>query len=603
MARLIIVRGVDEGTTLELVGDSMVLGREGSTPLRLHDTEVSRRHAVFENLGGQWRLRDLGSANGTQVNGRAIQDVQLRPGDQIQIGQSSLVYSEPGQTVSQGDLAERIRLVSQQGKSEELGTIVGRIGGAISPLDPGQWTEDSGEHSTGPEAQWLRTALTHLSALYETSRAIGQFSHLEDLLDRILSLVFTTLGADRACILLDPQTDQLRQGEPPDPTRLVPRAVKNFANKKDGDGRGETLLVSRTLLDHVLTRREGLLVNDTTVDSRFQQAQSILSNRVREILCVPMLGRHELVGVLYADRLTPEGVGTTATVPGFTMEHLRVAGAIAHQAALAVEESRHYDALIQSERLAAVGQTMAGVSHHIKNILQGLKSGGEILSMGIGSKDWELVTQGWKIVERNQSKIYDLVMDMLGYSKEREPVREPCDLEKIARDIVDLETPLAQERGVQLSLLSSLGMPMVEADAEGIHRALLNLVGNALDAAVEADQPRVEVELGMEAGGLAVIAVRDNGSGIPASEYESIFRPFFSTKGSRGTGLGLPVSRKILREHGGDLTVQSDPGRQTEFRIRLPIKAPGSGSGSQESFSLQSSESSTRSVPSLSDPG
>jgi len=285
------------------------------------------------------------------------------------------------------------------------------------------------------------------------------------------------------------------------------------------------------------------------------------------------------------------------------MEHLRVAGAIAHQAALAVEESRHYDALIQSERLAAVGQTMAGVSHHIKNILQGLKSGGEILSMGIGSKDWELVTQGWKIVERNQSKIYDLVMDMLGYSKEREPVREPCDLEKIARDIVDLETPLAQERGVQLSLLSSLGMPLVEADAEGIHRALLNLVGNALDAAVEADQPRVEVELGMEAGGLAVIAVRDNGSGIPASEYESIFRPFFSTKGSRGTGLGLPVSRKILREHGGDLTVQSDPGRQTEFRIRLPIKAPGAGSGSQESFSLQSSESSTKSVPSLSDPG
>ena len=599
MARLIIVRGVDEGTTLELVGESMLLGREGSTPLRLHDTEVSRRHAVFEYHGGHWRLRDLGSANGTQVNGRAIQEVQLRPGDQIQIGQSTMVYSEPGQTVSQGDLAERIRLVSQQGKSEDLGTIVGRIGGAVSPLDPGQWT---GEASTGAEAQWLRTALTHLAALYETSRAIGQFSHLEDLLDRILNLVFTTLGADRACILLDPQTDQLQQGEAPDPTRLVPRAVKNFANKKDGEAKGEALLVSRTLLDHVLTRREGLLVNDTTVDSRFQQAQSILSNRVREILCVPMLGRHELVGVLYADRLTPEGVGATAAVPGFTIEHLRVAGAIAHQAALAVEESRHYDALIQSERLAAVGQTMAGVSHHIKNILQGLKSGGEILSMGVGSRDWELVSQGWKIVERNQGKIYDLVMDMLGYSKGREPVREPCDLEKIARDIVDLETPLAQGRGIQLTLLSSLGMPLVDADAEGIHRALLNLVGNALDAAEEADQPRVEVELGMEAGGLAIIAVRDNGSGIPASEYESIFRPFFSTKGSRGTGLGLPVSRKILREHGGDLTVQSDPGRQTEFRIRLPIKAPVPVTGQQAGVDLQTPASPTRIIPSLGKP-
>ena len=597
MARLIVVRGIDEGSTLELFGDSMVLGREGSTPLRLHDTEISRKHAVFECQGNLWRLRDLGSVNGTQVNGRTIQEVQLRPGDQIQMGKSVLVYSEPGQTVSQGDLAERIRLVSQKGKSEEIGTIVGRLGESISPLNPGHWAiADSINPAQDGEAQWLRTALTHLSVLYETSRAIGQFSHLEDLLDRILNLVYTTLGADRACILLDPQTDQLRPGEPPDPTRLVPRAVKNFANKAAPDAKGEALLVSRTLLDHVLTRREGLLVNDTTMDSRFQQAQSIVSNRVREILCVPMLGRHELVGVLYADRLAPEGASLANPIPGFTMEHLRVAGAIALQAALAVEESKHYDAMIQSERLAAVGQTMAGVSHHIKNILQGLKSGGEILSMGIGSKDWELVTQGWKIVERNQTKIYDLVMDMLGYSKEREPVRVPCDLEKIAREIVELESALAKERGIQLTLLPCLGMPMVEADSEGIHRALLNLVTNALDASQEADHPSVEVELGMEPGGMAILFVRDNGLGISPSETESIFRPFFSTKGSRGTGLGLPLSRKILREHGGDLTVLSEPGRQTEFRIKLPIRATGPVPGS---IPKQSMTPATKVMPAL----
>ncbi len=580
MARLIVVRGIDEGSTHELVGDSMVLGRDGSTPLRLHDTEISRKHAVFECQGNHWRLRDLGSVNGTQVNGRTIQEVQLRPGDQIQMGKSVLVYSEPGQTVVQSDLAERIRLVSQKGKSEEIGTIIGRLEDSLYPLNPGQWTVgDSKNPSEGGEAPWLRTALTHLSVLYETSRAIGQFSDLEDLLDRILNLVFTTLGADRACILLDPQTDQLRPGEPPDPTRLVPRAVKNFANQASSEGKNEALLVSRTLLDHVLTRREGLLVNDTTMDSRFQQAQSIVANRVREILCVPMLGRHELVGVLYADRLAPEGAGLPNPVPGFNMDHLRVAGAIAHQAALAVEESKHYEAMIQSERLAAVGQTMAGVSHHIKNILQGLKSGGEILSMGIGSRDWELVTQGWKIVERNQTRIYDLVMDMLGYSKEREPVRLPCDLEKIAREIVELESSLAKERGIQLTLLSCLGMPMVEADAEEIHRALLNLVTNALDASQEAEHPQVEVELGVESGGMAILFVRDNGMGISPGDTEAIFRPFFSTKGSRGTGLGLPLSRKILREHGGDLTVISELGRQTEFRIRLPIRSASMETG------------------------
>lgn len=572
MARLIVIRGVDEGATLELTGDSMILGREGSSPLRLHDTEVSRRHALFERHGNHWRVKDLGSANGTLVNDRAIADVQLRPGDQIRIGQSLLVFSCPGETPGNQDLAERIRLVSQQGKTGELGTILGRLGENDSPMASVNWGG-----AQGAQQDWLRTALTHLGVLYETSRAISQFSNLDQLLDRILNLVYRTLGADRACILLLENSGTLLENQPPDPTRLTPRAIRTFSKEADQaqaeTSRSEAFLVSRTLLDHVLLHREGLLVNDTTMDSRFQQARSIVQNRVREILCVPMQGRHAIVGVLYADRLGPEsGMEGTAPTSVFTMDHLRVAGAIAHQAALAVEEAHHYEGMIQAERLAAVGQTIAGLSHHIKNILQGLKSGGEILGMGVQNKDWELVNQGWRIVERNQGKIYDLVLDMLGYSKEREPAWEWCDLNKIAQEVIDLETPLARERGVVLNLLPCLGLSTVEADAEGVHRCLLNLVGNALDAVQESDHPRVEVEIGLETGGIATISVRDNGLGIPPNELDAIFRPFFSTKGSQGTGLGLPVSRKIMREHGGDLVVRSVPGTQTEFQMRLPVR-------------------------------
>ena len=102
------------------------------------------------------------------------------------------------------------------------------------------------------------------------------------------------------------------------------------------------------------------------------------------------------------------------TVPGkFNGDHLALAIAIGHQAALAVEETRYHQAMVESERLAAVGQTIAALSHHIKNILQGLRSGSEILNMGIGPRNDRLIQQGWQVAEKNQGKIYDLVMDML----------------------------------------------------------------------------------------------------------------------------------------------------------------------------------------------
>ena len=91
--------------------------------------------------------------------------------------------------------------------------------------------------------------------------------------------------------------------------------------------------------------------------------------------------------------------------------------------------------MVQAERLAAIGQTIAALSHHIKNILQGLRSGSEILKMGLKDKNDKLLQQGWSIVEKNQGKIYDLVMDMLSYSKEREPAIEITDLNQMVRDV------------------------------------------------------------------------------------------------------------------------------------------------------------------------
>jgi signal transduction histidine kinase len=225
--------------------------------------------------------------------------------------------------------------------------------------------------------------------------------------------------------------------------------------------------------------------------------------------------------------------------------------------------------------MAAIGQTIAALSHHIKNILQGFKSGGEILKMGLQDKDENLLKRGWKIVEKNQGKIYELVTDMLSYSKEREPNVETVCLNGVARDVVELLTERARELGVRLDLKLDDQLPRCLADPEGMHRSLLNVVINALDAVEDVDKARVVVVTEREADGAFLrIRVIDNGAGIPPERLGDIFKPFVSSKGARGTGLGLAVSRKVLREHGGDILVQSEPGRGSAFTLRLPFRAP-----------------------------
>ena len=145
----------------------------------------------------------------------------------------------------------------------------------------------------------------------------------------------------------------------------------------------------------------------------------------------------------------------------------------------------------------------------------------------------------------------------------------------MAGDVVELLAPRARELGVTLSAVLAPGLPKCPADPEGVHRALLNVVGNALEAVEGCEAPGVIVSTLREPDGKWLrIEVTDNGPGVPPEKQAEIFRPFVSTKGSRGTGLGLAVSRKILREHGGDIVLKSQVGQGSTFALRLPMRSP-----------------------------
>lgn len=574
MPRLIVIKGADEGKQFTLTGDVLSAGRDSASRIRLTDTEASRRHAEFVRTTDGYRLRDVGSANGTLVNNQSVRDVLLQPGDHVQIGQTVLVYTiDRGENPPASDLADKISLITRQ-DVELSSAIVKSIG------------ESEGSrilaHPEKAESYFGRaTALANLGVIYEVTQAISHTLDIEQLLDRILELLFRSLQADRGCFLLR-SAASLPEGQGPDPgpasvKELEPRAVR----WRDQSRQREKFSVSRTVIDYVLRERKGILVSDAMRDERFQAVQSLVRSGIQEVICVPMKGRHETLGVLYLDTSTAAAkLAASGTTGKFTGDHLALAIAIAHQAALAVEETRYHQAMVNAERLAAIGQTIAALSHHIKNILQGFKTGGEILKMGIDDGDQAMLKQGWRIVEKNQGKIYDLVMDMLSYSKEREPEIKPTDLNEIVREVVELMQPRAKDLGVQLGMRLDETLSLVPADGEGIHRALLNVVTNALDAATESEQPKVAVGAIREPvgdpskGAWVRLVVKDNGPGIPADKQAEIFKPFVSTKGSKGTGLGLAVSRKILREHGGDIVVQSVMGQGSLFALRLPMRSP-----------------------------
>ena len=174
--------------------------------------------------------------------------------------------------------------------------------------------------------------------------------------------------------------------------------------------------------------------------------------------------------------------------------------AIGHQAGLAIENTEFYKAKLQAERLAAVGQTIATLSHHIKNILQGIRGGSYLIDMGLKETDDAIVRRGWTIVEKNQGKIYNLVMDMLSFSKDREPALEPSDLNETVgrRRRADAVARRRTRRGARLAARRPT-CPPVMIDPDGIHRAVLNIVTNAIDAAEGVAGARVVVSTAWDA--------------------------------------------------------------------------------------------------------
>jgi len=550
-----------EGWKEYRLGESIRIGRSPGNDICLVDLGVSAFHARIVRQGGAWILEDPGSKNGTFVNDERQSRHELCHGDVIRIGSTDLTFHTTEPTAGP--------------------TILWKKGFADRPIPSDVAEPSAGEREASPLDRLLResTQLTRvnsvdstrfttarlpeagedpiqlarrLKASYEISRATAATLDLSEVLDRVLSALFEIFeAADRAFILLvDRET----------------RELSTAAVKQRAAGEAAKMGISRTALEQAMRDREALLCRDAAADERFAKAQSIVGLGIRSMMIAPLLFRDEVLGAVHID--------TIQGVREFTQPDLELLSIAASQVAGCLANARLHEKVVAAERLAAVGQTVAGLTHCVKNILQGIKGGAFILDRGLQKGNIGRVRSGWDMVRRNNAFMEELVYDLLSYSKQREPEYATADLNALCGEICDLTAERAKSKEVPLTFQPDPTLGSVEIDAKGIRRCVLNLVTNAVDACTGGGGSVTVETRAADDDGLVRIFVQDTGCGMSQETLAKLFTVFFSTKGSKGTGLGLPVTQKIVEEHGGRIDVESQEGEGTTFTICLPPNRP-----------------------------
>ena len=531
MIQLKVLKGAQQGTIFKLRESTFNIGRALSNEVILYDDKVSGRHAIISQSSGRTIVRDVGSRNGTFLNGSPVEAAVIKSGDKLRLGETVLLFKATEEPLTTD--AGTVRVV-KNAKSTIHETVRSSEGSGI--FNVSEVSIDA-----------LMAAHRNLKALYQVNNVLNSTFELSRLFERILDQIFNVTRANRAALMVvDEKTKNLE-----------PKALRMR------DGRAPMqLTLSHTIVNEVLHRGSGILTQDAMSDDRFSSGESVTAFHIRSAMCVPIRSKEQTIGIIYVDN--EESSGT------FKRSDLELLTALGNEAGVAIENAKLFEANVRAERLAALGEALAGLSHYIKNILMCMQGGGQLVQRAIDDANYASVEKGWNIVRRNERKLSSLVMDMLSYCKDRLPLREECNLREIICDVLDLSEPLLDEKAIDIRHNLDGRDIILSVDQEAISRCLLNIFSNAFDAVGPSGG---EIEINGDTDAVTdevVLRIRDNGCGIPPEILPNIFDAFCSTKGAKGTGLGLAVVQKVVKEHGGNVTALSEPGRGTEFIIRLP---------------------------------
>ncbi len=222
--------------------------------------------------------------------------------------------------------------------------------------------------------------------------------------------------------------------------------------------------------------------------------------------------------------------------------------------------------------LSSLGLMLGSISHALKGLLTGLDAGVYLVDGGLAKGDTRQLREGWEIVKQRFDRIRKVVLDILFYSKKREVKPERMNAAALAEEVVSAVAGKLTEAGIAFVKDLDPGSGELEVDPTYVQAALLNILENAADACQAGETkrtPKVAFSLRRRKDRLE-FDILDNGVGMDAGTQDKLFTPFFSSKGDKGTGLGLFIANKIVEQHGGEISVSSAPGRGSLFRVSLP---------------------------------
>lgn len=368
----------------------------------------------------------------------------------------------------------------------------------------------------------------------------------ENVLDEVMSAMVKHLGADHGYIVLKDDKDEL----------------VNVASAYRDEQSEAQMTASDAVIDKVMETSATVLVENAMQSQEFAGDPSFQRFNIDTAICVAIKTHQSTAGVIYVD----------STSSKWDNSHLEFLEFIGRYMGLALSEVRCQKKQRENKRLIATGTAALQLSHSVKNILQMIGGSAEIVDFGLRTNQIHRVKRSWDILKPNLERMRKYTLEMLDYSKDRPIKLGACDFNRdIQRAIESLKEQLKQKNS-RLNIRIDQKIPTIELDAERIHEMALNILLNAIDI-VDDEGGIVSVETRYLPEQEEVLyAVTDNGPGISEEMKEKIFTPFESKKSKFGTGLGMPIAKQVIDQHGGRIEIDTEIDKGTTFNIYLPAK-------------------------------
>ena len=507
--------------------------------------------------------------------------------------------------IGSGDLSQRIEVKTGdelEALADQFNDMAGRLQESYTGL----------ENKVEQRTQELAQSVKELRALGEVTQAVNSTVDLETVLSTIVAKAAQLSNTEAGAIyVFDEVTEEFRL-----------RATYGLDSRAVAEIRDRQIRLGETAIGEAALQRTPIQIPDLQNDPS-STLDIIIRAGFRALLIIPLLSNEQIVGALVVRRRLPGEFSKS------TVELLQTFGA---QSVLAIQNARLFesvgartrelakslddlrtaqDRLVQTEKLASLGQLTAGIAHEIKNPLNFVNNFSSVSSELVGelrdalkgvNLDSKLRTEIDEIADMLQGNLEkvvqhgkradSIVKNMLLHSRQGSGEHRFVDVNAVVEESLNLayHGARAEKQGFNITLEKSFdpGAGEVDLFPQEITRVLLNLIMNGFYAATkrkaEANGADYEPKLAATTkslGDSVEIRIRDNGTGIPPEVKEKMFNPFFTTKpAGEGTGLGLSISHDIIvKQHGGSIEVDTKPGQYTEFRIVLPRKAATPANG------------------------